>query len=137
MIEFIRNDAKGTVIYQTDHTIRQNGSALRYVKLLCEFALFSLDGYLVACRKHQKTSYRTPVVIDDETQLIPSGGLRNYETVWINYPAIRGLENHGTGIRITFVSGSILELDLTPYVWKRQIDELTRIRNTKVKHFHG
>jgi competence transcription factor ComK len=137
MIEYIMHNREGLLVYQTDRILQLNISSNRYIKKLCEQAFFSYEGYLKACQKQTGKSYKIPVVIDMDTMLIPSGGIRVYETMWINYPAIQAMEETNQGIMLTFISGRTLMLKMSIILWMRRIEVLMEIRNTKVKHFHG
>jgi competence transcription factor ComK len=137
MIEYIKQQEQGLAVYQMDAIDYYQMSTLRYIKLKCEQALFTYDGYIKSCKKLLKSSYKIPVIIDDETMLIPCGNTRLYETLWVNYPAIKGVNECAEGILLTFLSGRVIKLAITRTIWMRQTGDLIRIRNTKVKHFHG
>jgi competence transcription factor ComK len=137
MIEYMMHHPEGLLVYQTDQILQLPMTSKRYIKTLCEQALFSYEGYLKACQKQTGISYRIPVVIDFETMLIPSGGIRVYETIWINFPAISQMHETDQGVMLTFISGRRLRLEISRMQWMKQIEVLMEIRNTKVKHFHG
>lgn len=129
--------AQGLLIYQNDGYFNYSMSALRFIKQRCEQAYFTYEGYIKACKRQLNRSYRIPVVIDDETMLIPLGNVKAYETIWINYPAIKEIKTGVFGIHLLFISGRELIIDIHQMRLQRQIDDLIEIRNTKVKHFHG
>jgi competence transcription factor ComK len=137
MIEYMKQQSEGLAVYQTDSIEFYRMSTLRYIKLKCEHALFTYDGYIKSCKKISNSSYKIPVIIDDETMLIPCGNTRQYETIWVNYPAIKSITECSEGIYFTFISGRELKLKITRTIWMRQLGDLIRITNTKVKHFHG
>jgi len=137
MIEYLMHHPDGLILYQTDNVQRLPMTTQRYIKKLCEQALFSYEGYVKACQKQTGKSYKIPVVIDLDTMLIPSGGIRVYETVWINYQAIQESKALDQGMMLTFISGRQLLLEMNRTQWMRQVEVLMEIRNTKVKHFHG
>ncbi len=137
MIEYMMHHQEGLWVYQTDQVLKLSMTCKRHIKTLCEQALFSLEGYLKSCQKQTGKLYKIPVVIDHETMLIPTGGIRIYETIWINFPAICKVEETDQEMLLTFISGRTLRVKMSRMQWQKQIEVLTEIRNTKVKHFHG
>ncbi len=137
MIEYIMQQREGLAVYQTDDIHYYKMSALRFIKNKCIDAFFTYEGYIKSCQKHLKSRYKIPVIICDEMMFIPLGNTRTYETIWINYPALRSICELTNGIEFTFLSGRVLNVNINRTSWQRQTEDLIRIRNTKVKHFHG
>lgn len=137
MIEYFKHDAQGIIVYQTDETIQFPITSMRYVKDLCLEALFTYEGYIKACKGLLKRTYKIPVVIDASTMLIPTSGIRKYDTIWFNFSAIREINTNPNDMVIVFVSGRKLVLNIKINQMMALFNDLSIIRNTKVKHFHG
>jgi len=136
MIEYIINTQNGSEIYQTFDTSSSKQTALSYIKTLCIQACFTFEGYLKAVKKVHQMSYKIPLYINEEVMLIPIGRYKDYETVWINYPAIKEITPFKEGLKVTFYSSIDIYLKISLNQMKKQIKHLHLIRNTKVKHFH-
>jgi len=136
MIEYIINNSKGSLVYQTDSVVQSNKNNLSVIKQISIEALFSYEGYLKAFQKKFGKIYRIPVYIDEEHMFIPIKRTRDFDNIWINFAAIHDI-NHSNGkIEVIFESKRNLHINISFKSLKRQINYLEAIQNTKVKHFH-
>jgi len=137
MIQYIENTAEGSILYQEGTTIKLTMSNLSFIKKKCLESLFTYEGYLKAVQKKIGIRYKVPVYIDDVTWMIPTKRVRDYDNIWINYAAIREVEEGIEGLDIYFYGDRKIHLKNSYQTLKKQIDELDRIRLIKVKHFHS
>jgi competence transcription factor ComK len=137
MIEYIIQTPRGTKIYQTDGEIEVSHRSIYIIKQLCEKALFSYEGYIKAVQKSIHRKYKIPVVIDQFTKLIPTKCTKSYDNVWLNYAAIQNIRKDKERLEILFHSGKKIYINISFLTIKGQIDDLIRITNSKVKHFHS
>jgi competence transcription factor ComK len=137
MIEYIIQTPHGTKIYQTNGETEISHRSIYIVKQLCEKALFSYEGYIKAVKKIISRKYKIPVVIDQFTKLIPTKNTKSYDNVWLNYEAIQNIKKNKDHLEILFHSGKKIYINISFLTIKGQIDDLIRITNSKVKHFHS
>ncbi|MDY0075365.1 MAG: competence protein ComK [Acholeplasmataceae bacterium] len=136
MIEYITNTSVGTKIYKTNSVEEVRYSILHTLDNLCMKHLFTFDGYRKAVHKTLNIKRLIPIYLDEYTQFIPVKRFRDYEHLLINHMAVSNIVEHDEGLCIQFLSGRKLYIKMSLYSWKKQIEKLTLIRNTKVKHFH-
>lgn len=137
MIQYIKNNAQGSIIYQEERTIMLPISNLSYIKKCCLNHLFTYEGYLKAVQLHYGKSYKIPVFIDEYTMMIPIRRVRDYNNIWINFAAIDEIIENNDYIQIYFFGNRQLDIKYSIKAFKRQIDDLLIIRSIKGKHFHS
>ena len=136
MIEYATNHPKGTIIYQQNQTIILKHTLLHTIESFCMKRLFTYEGYRKAVQHELKINHLIPVYLAEDLQLIPTERYRNYDNIYINFSAILSYEVDQEKLKITFVSGRIIYIKMSLYRFKKLIQNLSLIRNTKVKHFH-
>ncbi len=137
MIEYILHEKNQTVIYQTDEVVTYNESNLSIIKRICLYHLFTYEGYLKAIKYYFNFHYHIPIYIDEELQLFSTGGVKEYENIWINYASIESIIYLDKGIKLTFTSHRILIIALSRQSFHEQIKRLAAIKFHISKHFHG
>jgi competence transcription factor ComK len=137
MIDYIVNSSNGATVYQDQHIIYEKFSNLYFIKQKCLDALFSYEGYLKAVNKRLGRYHLIPVVIDQYQQWIPVYSPKRYDNIWVNYTAISEMIPMGSQTLICFYSGNQLLIQRTYRSLYTQVEDLLKIRNEKVKHFHG
>lgn len=136
MIEYIINNAKGSLIYQSHSMKQSNKTNLSIIKEICISSLFTYEGYLKAVQTKFGKSYRIPVYINEEQMYMPTKRTRDYDNIWINYSALIDVVSLGDHVEVTFESQRKLCINISLKSLQRQIMYLEAIRNAKVKHFH-
>lgn len=136
MILYIKQTEQGTKIYQKKHTLTVQKTSLSMIKDLCMSHLFTYEGYLKACKRIFHVTQLVPVYLSEDIMMIPSGRVRDYETIWINAAAVIDAEDYNNQTRLTFINQEKLIIHMSFYKYLRAKHVLKKIRNTKVKHFH-
>lgn len=136
MILYIEHTQFGTHIYQSKHIITQEKNALSVIKEMCISHLFTYDGYLKACKKVFHLTQLVPVYVSEEIMMMPTGRVRDYETIWINLAAVIDAEPFLEKTRLTFNNQATIVINISYNKYLRAKHVLNKIRNTKVKHFH-
>ncbi len=136
MIEYIRNDSKGAILYQNDGAYTIHSTAFSWVKQMCLAHFFSHEGYTKAVEKKFSRSKKIPIVLSSHLILIPSRRIRDYENIWFNSCQIERVTPREDGIEIRFISQNILRINLSYRSYLKQTKLANRILLEKVKHFH-
>lgn len=136
MIEYIINNVKGCLIYQSESIKQSNKTNISIIKELCMEAFFSYEGYLKAVQKKYGKSYLIPLYVNEQEIFIPIKRTRDYDNIWFNYAALTEVNIFDNEIELVFQSKRKLKVNISLNSLKRQIKYLEAIRNAKVKHFH-
>jgi competence transcription factor ComK len=127
----------GCDIYQEQTKSTYNASSISYIKLLCHEHLFTLEGYLKACKKIFKLKYKIPLYITENIQFIPTKSMRHIDVIWINYAQIKHFMSKKEEILIVFKDETEICIEMSKKAWIKQISKLDMIKSYKVKHFHS
>ena len=136
-MNYIVNSMYGCDIYQEQTKSSYNASSISYIKLLCHEHLFTLEGYLKACKKIFKLKYKIPLYITENIQFIPTKSMRHIDVIWINYAQIKHFMSKKEGILIVFKDETEICIEMSKKAWIKQISKLDMIKSYKVKHFHS
>ncbi|AUD63549.1 hypothetical protein BK010_08580 [Tenericutes bacterium MO-XQ] len=136
-MNYIVNSKYGCDIYQEKTKYTHKASSISYIKLLCISYLFTLEGYLTACRKVFDYKYKIPVYIADHLQFIPTKSIKQMDVIWINYAEIKRFIVENDMILMIFHDESQIHIKMTEKAWLKQIRRLDMIKSYKVKHFHS
>ncbi|HAX03952.1 MAG: hypothetical protein A2Y45_07435 [Tenericutes bacterium GWC2_34_14] len=136
MIEYLTNHREGTIIYQTDGFYISKYSLLYTIEHLCMEYLFTYSGYRKAVKHVFNFTHLVPIYLDEDLQFIAVKRVRDYDNIFINIKSIDHIEQQKDMLQITFTSGRKLYIKMSLYRYNKLIENLSIIRNTKVKHFH-
>ena len=136
MIEYLTNHSDGTIIYQSDGFYTTKYSLLYTIEQFCMEHLFTYTGYRKAVKHVLKFTQLIPIYLDEYTQFISVKRVRDYDNYFINIKSISHIEQQKEMLQFTFISGRKLYIKMSLYRYNKLIENLSIIRNTKVKHFH-
>ncbi|WP_162146945.1 competence protein ComK [Acholeplasma granularum] len=87
MIYYIKNEQDGAYVYPNR---RISGySALTVIKKLCLKHLTTLEGYIKSVKPIIDDKYKIPVVLSHKYAFFSTKSMRDYDSIWINYMAIK------------------------------------------------
>lgn len=138
MICYIKNTPTG-IYLQGNETSRAH-SALGVIKELCRKHLFELEGYLESTKLILNIKYKIPIYISNQLVFFYLSGLREFETIFINYRAIKNVVFLAQKTQIEFLDGSSLLLEISKRVYQKMIIVVKQVINYKNSlvwiHFH-
>lgn len=95
MIYFIKNESEGAFLYPNRR--RSGVSAINVIKKLSIQHLTTLEGYLKSVRLITNSRYKIPLVLSSKYVFFSTKAFYDYDSIWINYMAIKEiiyLEKH-------------------------------------------
>lgn len=136
MLEYIKNNKNGTIIYKSKTKYEEKTTCLTVIKNLCLEHLFSYEGYKKSV--HIKFNKRNllPVVLNSELVLMPIKRTKEYDNIWINLKAIKKVISKDKNLIITFFSNKEIEINISHSFYLKQVKLASLIEIEKSKHFH-
>lgn len=89
------------VVFETFEML-VNQSNLSTIKQLCKQHLFEYDSRIELTKKILNKKVKIPLFVNDSLILIPTQSPRRYDTIWINYCAIRHIYSKGNQTVVVF-----------------------------------
>lgn len=111
-------------------TYEINKSVLEIVDESCKFYGSSFLGRCKSTEYLVGIKYKCPIIISEVSKLIffPTESWRNQDCIWINYDKIKKYYSlKSKAIRLEFLSGKIVDINITNYVFSNQLFKASRL----------
>ncbi len=137
MIKYIKNNHKGSTIYQTTENIQTSFFNLTIIKKICIKNLFTYEGFIYAYQKNFGSKTLIPIYINQNNQFFPIQKVKDYDNIWINAAAISNVLNNQNQVIVNFIDDSSLILTQKFSKIERQLKILKNLEKHIMKRFHS
>lgn len=129
MIYYIQNENDGAYIYPNKK--RANFTALSVIKNICIKHLTSLESYLKAVKNILDSRYRIPIVLSSKYAFFSTKAMRNIDSIWINYFAVKEIIYLEKTIVFIFDVHHRLEIEISSKNYQRLVSLIFKVLKYK------
>ena len=129
MIYYIQNEKDGAYIYP--HKKRVGFTALSVIKSICVDHLTSLESYLKSVKRILDSRYRIPIVLSSRYAFFSTKAIRNIDSIWINYFAVKEIIYLEKTIMFIFDVNHRLEIEISTKNYQRLVSLIFKVLKYK------
>lgn len=131
-MDYIKRCIDGVFIV-SNKSFKENKGLVSYIQELCLNDGSSMNGRIEFSKHLLQSKSKVPFFVSEDILLVPTHSIRNYDCALINLFNVCEVRKSYSGLKLSFVSGNILEVSISRHIWMNQLQKANALVDNYAK----